>query len=721
VTTPPPAVGALAELAERWGVQASFVGTDGTVHRADDAVIVAILAALGAPVNSEADAADALAVRRQSEERTSLEPVLVHRVGKAATADVTLPARVEPRDVWCTLTREGGQERRHRLSSSVIGMRAFREIGATPVNRYRFELDEDGAEPIGPGYQRLTVEWPGAHASALLIAAPQCPPASRGWGLFLPLHALRSEQDWGVGSYTDMAQLGQWVGETGASMLGALPLYPAFLDPPADPSPYLPVSRLAYNEVFVDPTVLPELAVAPEAQRLLGADEFRRHLASAHTAALVDYETVAHLRRQVLAPMAEALLAGSSARRDAFHGWVERHPELLAYARFRAAGDRLGHRSGVEVVPLPDPDAEPTLGYHLYAQWVAEQQLSAAASAIALYADLPIGVHPDGFDPVWAPGAFVPGAHGGAPPDLFFAGGQDWAFPPLHPERIRHDGYHYFTGVLRRAFRHAAYLRVDHIMGLQRLYWIPEGFDARHGAYVSYRADELHAVLALEAHRAGAVVVGEDLGTVPDGVRSRMAEDRMLRSWVLQFESTGGDPLPSPPSGVLASWGTHDLPRFAAHFSGDDIAEQERDGQLSPAEAAAARNGRAHWRGALRRALGIDESPDGSGDTPGDTAARALRGCLLHLASSAADLVLVDLEDLWGEHEPQNRPGTGTGAANWRRRGMHTLSEAEGDTVTIDFLRRLTQVRDGAPLEAWPLPSDRPEQSGQPDRVEVLQ
>ena len=130
------------------------------------------------------------------------------------------------------------------------------------------------------------------------------------------------------------------------------------------------------------------------------------------------------------------------------------------------------------------------------------------------------------------------GAHGGAPPDLFFAGGQDWAFPPLHPERIRDDGYHYFIGVLRRAFRHAAYLRVDHIMGLQRLYWIPEGFDARHGAYVSYRADELHAVVALEAHRAGAVVVGEDLGTVPDGVRARMAEDRMLRSWVLQFEST---------------------------------------------------------------------------------------------------------------------------------------------------------------------------------------
>jgi 4-alpha-glucanotransferase len=703
VTAASPPAHALTELAERYGVQASFVGTDGRVHRAEDAVIVAILGALGAPIASETDVTDALAAHRNAEGSNWLEPVLVHRVGRPATADVTLPALVDPRDVWCTVALEDGQERRQRLTASFIGMRAHREVGALAVNRYRFGLDEDGEAPIAPGYHRLTVEWPGGQASALLIAAPRCPPASRGWGLFLPLHALRTEEDWGVGSYADMAELGHWVGEMGASMLGALPLYPAFLDPPADPSPYLPVSRLAYNEVFVDPTVLPELAAAPEAQRLLGADAFRRQLASVHTSALVDYEAVSLLRRQVLTPMADALLAGSSARRDAFCAWVEAHPELLAYARFRAAGDRLGHRppgpAGDAGPGAGELDAEPTLGYHLYAQWAAAQQLSAAASAIPLYADLPIGVHPDGFDPVWAPGSFVPGAHGGAPPDLFFAGGQDWAFPPLHPERMRDDGYHYFIGVLRRAFRHAAYLRVDHIMGLQRLYWIPEGFDAQHGAYVSYPADELHAVVALEAYRAGAVVVGEDLGTVPDGVRSRMAEDRMLRSWVLEFESTAADPLPTAPSGVLASWGTHDLPRFVAHFSGDDIDEQESEGQLSTAEAAAARTGRAHWRRALLRTLGIDDEPDENGET----AALALRGCLLHLASSDADLVLVDLEDLWGEREPQNRPGTGTGAANWRRRGMHTLSAARRDSATTGFLRSLTQVRDGAPVAEAPV------------------
>jgi 4-alpha-glucanotransferase len=706
-------VHALSELAERYGVQASFVGTDGRVHRAEDAVIMAILQALGAPIASGADVAGALAERRHSQRSTSLEPVLVHRTGSVASAEVTLPGRVHPRDVWCTVELENGALRRQRLTASLIGMRAIRDVGVIPVNTYRFGLDEGGTEPIGPGYHRVSVEWPGAQASALLIAAPRCPEARRGWGLFLPLHALRTEEDWGVGSYVDMADLGQWVGQSGASMLGALPLYPAFLDPPADPSPYLPVSRLAYNEVFVDPTVLPELAGSPEARQLLESDEFRRQLSVAHHATLVDYETVSRLRRQVLAPMADALLAGSSARRDAFCDWVDAHPELSAYARFRAAGDRLGRRGGGEVGPsVGDPASEPTLGYHLYAQWAAAQQLTAAASTTPLYADLPIGVHPDGFDPVWAPGAFVPGAHGGAPPDLFFAGGQDWAFPPLHPERMRDDGYDYFVSVLRRAFRHASYLRVDHIMGLQRLYWIPEGFDARHGAYVSYRADELHALVALEAHRADAVVVGEDLGTVPDGVRSRMAEDRMLRSWVLQFESTASDPLPPVPSGVLSSWGTHDLPRFVSYFSGDDIVEKERDGQITPTDAVAECAGRTHWRGSLLRALGVDdEAVDFDQSDQSDQShqseesavtARALQGSLLHLAAGAADLVLVDLEDLWGEREPQNRPGT-AGGANWRRRGLRTLSEARRDTGTTEFLRALDQVRAGGPA-AQPSP-----------------
>jgi 4-alpha-glucanotransferase len=680
---------AVKGLAELHGVQSSFEGGDGRVHDADDEVLLAILAALGSPVGSARDAADALAEKQRAASPLGLEPILVHRIGRRSSATVRVPEGVDPRDVWCTIEFEDGRVERQRLTSGLTSMAAGTGRPGERDKTYVFRLEPDGADPIPPGYHGFIVEWPGADATARLIAAPPCPLPTPGWGVFLPLHAVRTKDDWGVGSYGDLAALGRWVGGLGGSMVGALPLYPAFLDPPADPSPYLPVSRLAYNEIFVDPTVLPELALAPEARRLLASDEFRRRLASVHEAALVNYEEVARLRRQVLSPMAEALLQGDTPRRAEFCAFVEQHPELLAYARFR---------TGRDAIDRPDPDptstagpsgVPPALGYHLYAQWAAAQQLSAAAVSTPLYADLPIGVHPDGFDPQWAPESFVPKVHGGAPPDLFFEGGQDWSFPPLHPERMREDGYRYFIETLRRAFRHAAYLRVDHVMGLQRLYWIPEGFDARHGAYVSYRADELHAVVSLEASRAGTVVVGEDLGTVPASVRARMADDHMLRSWVLQFESTPEDPLPSPPVQALASWGTHDLARFTSYFWGDDIKEHEAMGYLSDTEARTQGEARARWRSALLRAIGAPHDVS-------DPAPLALRACLAHLAASRADLVMVDLEELWGEHEPQNRPGTGTEAANWSRRASRTLQQAADDGATTEFLASLTRLRPGA-------------------------
>jgi 4-alpha-glucanotransferase len=678
---------ALAELAELHGVQASFEGGEGRRHQADEDVLLAVLEALGSPVRSPDDAAAALKEKQRELAVIRLQPILVHRIGQPSSSMLRLPNRVHPRDVWYTIECEDGRIVRSPLLSNITAMSAGTGSVGERDNTYIFTLEPAGAEPIPPGYHRVIVEWPGSEVTARLIAAPMCPPAPRGWGTFLPLHALRTEGDWGVGSYVDLAALGSWVGGLGGAMVGALPLYPAFLDPPADPSPYLPVSRLAYNEIFIDPTSLPELAESAPARELLASGEFRRRLATVHTSDLVDYEEVSRLRRQILSPMADALLQSSSARREELCSFGRQHPELVAYARFRAERDAAGSRGG-SARPTSDglTDDPPTLGYHLYAQWVAAQQLSAAARSTPLYADLPIGVHSDGFDPLWSPDTFVHKVHGGAPPDLFFEGGQDWSFPPLHPERMREDGYRYFIDTLRRAFRHASYLRVDHVMGLQRLYFIPEGFDARHGAYVSYRADELYALVSLEAHRAGTVVVGEDLGTVPASVRTRMARDGMLRSWVLQFKSTPEDPLPAPPARVLASWGTHDLARFTSYFWGSDIDENVELGRLSDTEAAAKRIARVQWRAALLGVLGIAEGS-------GDTAAVALRACLSHLAASAADLVMVDLEELWGEREPQNRPGTGTEAGNWSRRASRTLEEARDDPATKEFLLHLNGVR----------------------------
>jgi 4-alpha-glucanotransferase len=657
----------LLALAEHCGIQLRFDGSDGHAHAADEDVLLALLQAWGVECTGNEEAGRRLHDLEIEAAQRTMEPVLVHRVGRASSHAVTLPGPVTPDQVECTLTLDTGDVRRLPLSALTVGSAAGGTVGGRTYQVHRFDLERTGpALPIG--YHHAHLDGPGIDAGALVVCAPRCPTAPRNWGLFMPLHAVRSESDWGIGSYADLASLGQWAAGHGASMVGSLPLYPVLTDPPIDPSPYLPASKLAYNELFIDLTSVPELAGAPEVTALLSSDRFRQRIGQAHQATTVPYDEVAAMKHEVLRLLSTSLLAHQSTRRTAFMAFGEQHPELAAYSHFRSAHPGDG-----------------TADYHtfLYGQWVASEQLAAAERSIDLYADLPIGVHPDGFDPHYFPETFVTSVHGGAPPDLFFSGGQDWSFPPLHPERMRRDGYAYLRATLRRACRHADVLRIDHVMGIHRLYWIPEGFDAAHGAYVHARSDEVRAIISLEAQLSGTVIVGEDLGTVPPEVRHDMAEDHMLRSWVMQFESTPAQPLVDPPATSLASWGTHDLPRFLAYFDGDDIGRQVTEGWISAREGRRQHKERRQWRAAVTKALGV-ATDDGNA---------TFTGCLEWMATSRADLVLIDLEELWGERVAHNVPGTGTERGNWSRRGALTLEELRADHELGDRLRAIDRSR----------------------------
>jgi 4-alpha-glucanotransferase len=240
-----------------------------------------------------------------------------------------------------------------------------------------------------------------------------------------------------------------------------------------------------------------------------------------------------------------------------------------------------------------------------------------------------------------------------------------------------------------QACRHADAVRVDHIMGLDRLYWLPNGSEDGDGAYVAYRNEEMRAVVALEASRSGTAVVGEDLGTVPDRMRAAMAHDGMLRSWVFQFETSPRHPLPVAPEWSLASWGTHDLPRFAAYWDGDDIDDRERSGTVDRTTADRERAEREANRSALQAAVHQEGlGPDGDTDT-----SELLRACLRHMAAGPALVMLVDLEDLWLEREPQNRPGTGPEMPNWRLRAAKTLEQARGDAGVVGLLSEVDGLR----------------------------
>ena len=669
----------LATLAELHGILARYTDADGRSCAVDADVVTALLRALGVPLDDSGDATELLRDLRLGMGRRMLEPVLVHRVDRGDTVRASLPVGTDPGDVWLSLEYEDGSTTRGRLNTAVSGYSLDEEFDGVRVARVDIDLVALAGAALPVGRHRATLEGVGRPETSLLIAAPDCPLPERQWGIFVPLHALRTRTDWGIGSYADLASLGEWAGALGASFVGTLPLYPIYPDAPVDPSPYLPVSRLAYNELFVDPRSLPEFQATPDAVALVSSTRFEEAIARVHDAPYVLYEEVARLKRAVLEPMSRAVWSGElGERRRELEAFSCAHPELAAYAKFRAGRDaENGHRE-------PDPSL---VGYHLYCQWAAFEQLSAARRVVGAYADLPIGSHPDGFDPAWSPQSFVGGVHGGAPPDRFFAGGQDWGFNPLHPTRIREDGYTFFTAALARAFRHADCLRIDHVMGLQRLYMIPDGCGGE-GAYVSYRAEELHALVALEAFRAGCVVVGEDLGTVPGGVRRRMARDRMLRTWVFQFESTVERPLPAPPPNCLAALGTHDVPRFGAYLWGDDVAARARAGELSPTEAERERSARDRWRTRLFEELGSNDQSQ----TPSATAT-ALEGCLAHLGRSAAPLVLVDLEELWDERRPQNHPGTGPENGNWTARAARTLDELMADLRPSEVLTRVDRER----------------------------
>ena len=470
---------ALRALAGRHGVQTAYETQEGSRGPVGDESLVGVLAALGVPISHPDQApellADALARHRV------LEPVLVRRPGAGAVHRLTLPAAVSPGRVELTLRYEDGSVDRRPLRSLLDGPSQPGRIDGSAVTWHRFRLTGSLAAP--PGYHRLEVEGPGVATSALVISAPRrCPQPDRGWGIFAPLHAVRTSADWGVASYRELAEIGDWAGGLGGSFVGTLPLFACFLDGAVvEPSPYRPASRLAWNELYVDVERLPELEIAPEARRLLASSGFRRRLARLRSAPRSDPAATLAAKRRILELLADALAGSSGSRRDALGTFLAQRPEVEAYARFRAATETLGRpwtqwpgrRPGR--IPAGAAD-ERRVRYHRYAQWVADGQLAEAAARGGLYLDLPVGTHPAGFDPWFYPTAFATGATVGAPPDSFQPAGQDWAINPLHPERVRQDGYRYPIAILRHALRHAALVRIDHVMGLHRLWWIPNGY-----------------------------------------------------------------------------------------------------------------------------------------------------------------------------------------------------------------------------------------------------
>ena len=628
----------LHRLAGLMGVATRFVDGLGRTVEVDDETLVHVCAAMGAPVQRPSDAGAAVATHRAAEDAELVSPVAVAWDGVLGAVEV----------------RAGSGER--------VAAELTLEDGSPVPMAIRDRLVVVDA-PLPPGYHQLRVDTGTRQGTCTVISAPERawrPPGDRrSWGVSAHLAALRSGRSRSVGDLHDLATLCEWVGGHGGELVTVLPLLPTFNDPPAEPSPYSPVSRLFWSELVLD----------------LGADT---HPVAAGPVLDVG-RAVAEVRRAL---EGRPPAAG-----------VEPDEELARYARFRGAQARLGRnwrawpvtardgRLGDEHVDAVEERC------HLVAQIEARHQLAdlqhrARAHGVELGLDLAVGVHPDGYDTWSRPGLFATEMAVGAPPDAGFPSGQSWGFPPVLPAASRAEGHRYLAASVAHQASIAGVLRVDHVMAMSRLYWIPDGMTLAEGTYVDYPRDELFAVLCLESHRAGCEVVGENLGTVPPEIDQALARHGIRGMYLAEFEAARGGPIAPPTGDEVAMIDTHDTPTLAGWMAGVDIAERARLDLLAAADVGHERHARRQAVSALATQLGADP------DDPGELLALLLDW----LAGSVSPLVSIWLEDLWLEVDPVNIPGSSSAERpNWQRPISRPLEEVLADADVAARVGRLAR------------------------------
>jgi 4-alpha-glucanotransferase len=543
-----------------------------------------------------------------------------------------------------------------------------------------YTVDGELPADLPPGYHKLRMrDAPRSRASGdtLLIVSPghcHLPADLRTWGWAAQVYAARSRASWGIGDLADLARLGRWTRSLGGGVVMVNPFSAATPLLPLEPSPYYPSSRRFRNPLFVSVEAVAGFdALGPDRERLSAAG---RALSAERR---IDRDAIFRIKMEAL----EKIFAIQERRgRDpAFEAyWSEQGESLKQFAihcalaevhgrdwRSWPAGYRHPHRPEVQAFEF---ERASRVRFHAWLQWLVDVQLAAAAREITVVNDLPIGLDVAGADAWCWQELLADGVSVGAPPDEFNSAGQDWGLTPFVPWRLRAAFYQPFIETIRAMLRHAGGLRIDHVMGLFRLFWIPRGLGAKNGTYVRTRADELMAIVAIESQRAGAFIVGEDLGTVEPGVRERLAEHRMLSYRLLYFEPTPPDEFPEL---ALSSVTTHDLPTVAGLWTGSDLVAQKRIGL---------RTNDAGTR-ALRAKLA--ETADLPDDAPVEDAVEATHRAL---GAAPSRILLATLDDAIAVPERPNMPGTVTEWPNWSLALPKTLEEIE----EADLPRRVARA-----------------------------
>ena len=737
----------LDELASRLGIDSHYYDIFGTQHVVSQTTKQAILAAMGVQALTRDQLVRALTDHQEEARQQPCDPVAVYRLGEECNWLFRMPV-------------EEGESRTLSIEWSICdeaGAHLFSEKSCPNLDaadRYMcdghpywtFKLPVPRS--LGIGYYDLAaIGRSTSHevcgSLRLIIVPTRCynlPALEAGrrlWGLSLQLYELQSSQNWGVGDFGDLLQWVDWAAkDLGADIIGLNPLHALKNTRPYHISPYSPDSRFSLNVLYIDVQAIPEFLESTDAQQAVEDDEFRVCVEALRKSDRVEYEHVAAAKRKIL----ELVFATFEARHfrpedngfvpctqrgEAFERYLQDQGDgLESFALFQSLAETFAQQTPPLLVWQEWPEPYRHVGspvcaeflvshrylirFHQYLQWVTHQQLQRVydrtrvlGMPIGLYHDLALGSDRGGSDAWIFQSVLALGADCGCPPDAFAPEGQNWGLPPINPHALRRTGYRMFIELLRSNLKHGGAIRLDHVMALFRLFWIPRGLPPSAGAYVQYPWEDLLGILALESVRHRAVIVGEDLGTVPDFVREKLGAAGILSYRVFYFER-GHDgewkPPDQYPQHALAVVATHDLPTLAGFWTGEDLAVRDRLGFYQDEEAyRQAREARHRDKAAVLRALqreGIWSSSKLEADVLSQPLSRKLTEAIhAFVARAPSSLMLVTLEDLIGDATQINLPGTLDSYPNWSHKVPLMLENVQRHDSAIRLTRMLRTIR----------------------------
>jgi 4-alpha-glucanotransferase len=688
----------LEQLARLVGIQDVIPTTDGKEQAVSSQTKRALLRCIGINAGNEEEALASLTSLEDASWVRPLPPVIVTgRDGRGVIIPVTHKQGTGTFS-W-TLTLEDERTIRGNETFNDLQLIEVRTVKGQHFERRGLSITGELAD----GYHDLSLDF--AEGTCRLILTPGAcwlPEIGRDngrlWGVAAQVYLLRSENNWGVGDYSDLRRLMELSKTQGMDIVGVNPLHAMFMDRPGDASPYSPSDRLLLNVLNIDINEMPELALSDAARALIASAAFQTNLQESREASHVDYEKTAALKIPIFRLLFDAFEAQGdpASKQDLIRFHDERRNVLDRSCLFQALRMYLSEMKPAsgEGQAWPEQYRDATAGgvadfarqqaarirFQLWLQWTADRQLSKVQEAargmkVGLYRDLAVGSHADGAEAWTRPELYVRGVQIGAPPDQFNPAGQNWGLPPLNPEAMHRDAYAGFIDLLRANMRYGGALRIDHVMALRRLYWIPQDGETADGAYMLYPIEDLVGIIALESQRNRCMIIGEDLGGVPEGFRERMAESNILSYRVLSFERSE-EAFFAPeeyPYLSLSVAGNHDLPTLSGWWSGGDIELRESLHLFpTPDGAQQANEMRARDRASLIKAFqkeGLVDSDEGIDSTKFCEAAHEF------LARTRSVMTIVQLDDLAHEPEQVNVPATSDENPNWRRKLSMSLEE----------------------------------------------